>query len=158
MRLARAILATATIVVTACATDGTSSPTTNDPSFETRLAAAATAPTTSIGGPTLTINVAVTNTLPETVSGGVCVNSVMARAVNRSTWTDVTSSLGVCSALAVILAPGNTVSFRGIADPAKVRAVIGGNTGIVVFKVQHSLSGASTNYLLQSNEVSWTVN
>ena len=154
----RAVLAAATLFATACASDGTTSPTNTSGQFETRLSAAATPPTVSITSPTLTLNVEVTNTLSETVSGSICATTVLARTVSGTSWTNVTSATASCPQSAAIVAAGATVTFRGIADPAKVRAVAGGNTGTVVFKVQHTLSGNSTNYNLQSNEVTWTMN
>ena len=157
MRVFRVALAAATLFATACASDGTTSPTDAQGQFETRLSAAATPPTSSLSDPTLTLNVAVTNTLTETVSGSICATTVLARTVSGTSWTNVTSVTVACPQSAAIIASGATVNFRGIADPAKVRAVVGGAAGTVVFKVQHSLSGTSTTYMLQSNEVTWNV-
>lgn len=156
MRPAKLALIAATVLTTACASDGTSGPA-NNTSFETRLSAVAAAPTTGLADPVLNIAVTVTSTLPESVSGNLCANTVQARLSNGTSWTDVTSTNAVCSTIAVMLPSGGTVQFRGVADPAKVRALLGGNSGTVVFKVQHSLAGASTNYMLQSNEVTWNV-
>lgn len=156
MRTAKLALIAATVFATACASDGTSSPNTNT-NFETRLNAVAAAPSTTLADPVLNIAVTVSSTLPESVSGNACASAVQARLANGSTWTDVTSTTAVCSTIAVLLPSGGTVSIRGVADPAKVRSLLGGNSGTVVFKVQHSLAGSSTNYLLQSNEVTWNV-
>ncbi len=156
MRIIRNALFSASLFAMGCASDGSTSPT-NSPPFETRLSAAATAPTTPISGEILTLNVAVTNTLAESVSGGVCATTVQARRESTS-WVDVTSSIAMCTAQAVIVPAGGTAMFRANADPARVRTVLGGATGTVIFRVQHTLAGDNRNYTLQSNEVRWTVN
>jgi len=78
MRIIRNAVLASSLFAMGCASDGSTSPT-NSPQFETRLSAAATAPTTPISGQMLTLNVAVTNTLAEAVSGGICATTVQAR-------------------------------------------------------------------------------
>lgn len=157
MHLVRTALVAASLVVMGCSSDDATSPN-GSTQFETRLAAAASEPITGRGGELLTLDVAVTNTLPETVSGGICAQTVQARTVSGTAWTNVTSETAVCSALAVIVPVGGTVTFKANADAAKVRTVLGGSTGTVLFRVQHSLAGASTSYMVQSNTVTWTTN
>ena len=157
MRFARIAIVTASLFATGCASDVATSP--NRPAnFELRLAAARSAPTAPLGARLLTLDLAVTNTLTESVSGGICATTVQARTASAASWTDVTSSSAACAALAVIVPVGGTAMFKANADPDKVRAVLGGSTGTVSFRVQHSLAGASTNYMLQSNTVTWTAN
>jgi hypothetical protein len=156
MRLIRTVVLSASLFAMGCASDGATSPTDSTP-LETRLSAAATAPTTPISSELLTLNVAVTNTLPEMVSGGVCATTVQARR-ESTTWVDVTSSVAMCIAQAVMVPAGGTAMFRANADPARVRTVLGGATGTVIFRVQHTLAGETRSYTLQSNEVRWTVN
>jgi hypothetical protein len=156
MRIIRNLVLSASLVTMGCGSDGSTGPT-SSPQFETRLSAAATAPTTPISGQMLTLNVAVTNTLAEAVSGGICATTVQARR-ESTTWVDVTSSVAVCTAQAVVVPAGATVMFLANADPARVRTVLGGPTGTVIFRVQHTLAGDTRSYTLQSNEVRWTVN
>ncbi len=156
MRITRAALLAATIFAASCASDGTTSPA-ETRQFETRLSASAAAPSTPISGELLTLSVSVTNTLPESVSGPVCADVVQARRAGVA-WTDVTAGSFACSALAVIIPAGGTASITAVADAAKVRTLLGGTTGTVVFRVQHSLSGDTKRYTLQSNEVTWTAN
>ncbi|MCC7055388.1 MAG: hypothetical protein IT355_19095 [Gemmatimonadaceae bacterium] len=158
INLARTATVLAAAFLAACASDGTTNPASSSPTFETRLSAAASAPTASLADSVLTLNLAVTNSLSETVSGGICATMVQARAASGTTWTDVTSSIASCPQSAVLLPPGATVNFRATADPAKVRTVAGGSTGIVVFRVRHTLAGSTEAYTLQSNEVTWTLN
>jgi hypothetical protein len=154
MRIARFALAASTALIAACASDGATSPTTPRP-IESRLAAVAVAPTSvSVSDANVTMKVAVTSSLAEPVTGGVCAQTIEARTPNGTSWTDVTSTSAVCPALAAQLMPGATLNISAIADMSKVRAVAGSGTSIVL-RARHSLAGASSTYMLQSNEVTW---
>lgn len=152
MRMTRIALLAASVLATACSSDETTAPAAF--TIETRLAASAAVPIASMSDANVTMRVAVTSTLPETVSGGVCAQVIEARVPSATTWTDVTSASGVCSANAIMLAPGGTININAIADQAKARAVAGSSTTLVL-RARHSLAGASANYILQSNEVTW---
>ena len=157
MKFTRIALIAATVGMTACASDGTTSPTDNV-RIESRLAAVASAPdgNSSLATPGVTIRVTVTSSLTETVSGGVCAESVEARLTTDTRWTDVTSASSVCSTIALLLRPGQTVTVDGIADPAKIRSMAAPGT-LVMLRVRHSLAGSDKSYVLQSNEVGWVV-
>jgi hypothetical protein len=152
MRMTRIALLAATVLATACSSNETTAPA--PITIETRLAAAAAVPIASLSDANVTMRVAVTSALTETVSGGVCAQIIEARLPAASSWTDVTSSSGVCSANAIMLAPGGTININAIADQAKARGVAGSGTSLVL-RARHTLAGASANYILQSNEVTW---
>lgn len=153
MTISRIALLAASVLVVACSSDEpTSAPST--PLIETKLAAAATVPTAAVSDPTVTMRVAVTSALAETVTGGVCAQEIEARGAGAATWTDVKSSGAVCSAQAAVLAPGATINITATGDQAKIRAVAGSGTSVVL-RVRHLLTGASNSYTLQSNEVTW---
>ncbi|MDZ7631269.1 MAG: hypothetical protein U5K74_07960 [Gemmatimonadaceae bacterium] len=149
----RVALIAASAFVAACGSDGSTSPASSTP-IETRLSATATAPTAAIADPMVSMKVTVTSSLPETVSGGVCAETVEARQTNGTTWTNVTSTSFACSAMAIVLAPGSSIDLTAVADQAKIRAVAG-TASSVVLRARSSLAGASTNYTLQSTEVTW---
>lgn len=73
-----------------------------------------------------------------------------------SRWTDVTSTTAACSALAVLVAPGTTATFDGIADPSKIRGVASAGSSVLM-RVRHSLVGSEKTYVMMSNEVAWVV-
>ncbi len=155
MRLTRMAVLAATVFAAACSSDEATSPTPRN--IETRLTATASVPTAvSVSDATVNVRVAVTSALPEAVSGGVCAQTIEARAPGGTTWTDVTSSSGVCSAQAVLLSPGATIDINAIADQAKARTVAGSGTSVVL-RARHTMTGASASYVLQSNEVTWTL-
>ncbi len=149
----RVALIAASAFVAACGSDGSTSPASSTP-IETRLSSVAAAPTAAISDPMVTMKVTVTSSLPETVSGGVCAGAVEARLPNSNTWTDVTSNSFACSAMAIVLAPGASIDLTAVADQAKIRAVAG-TAPSVVLRARSSLAGATTNYTLQSTEVTW---
>ncbi len=153
MTISRIALLAASAFVVACSSD---EPTSAPPArqIETKLAAAAVSPTAAVSDPTVTMRVSVTSALAETVSGGVCAQEIEARATAATSWTDVKSSGAVCSAQAIVLAPGATISITAVGDQAKIRAVAG-SAPSVVLRVRHSLVGANSSYTLQSNEVTW---
>ena len=154
LRLNRIALIAASVVASACASDGSTSP--SVPAIETRLAATATAPTAALNDPTMTMSVEVRSTLPETVTGGRCASVVEARLATATAWTEVTSKTAVCSAIAISLAPGAVTTISAIADQAAVKAVAG-SSKTVLMRARHTLSGASASYTLQTNEVSATL-
>jgi hypothetical protein len=153
MRLTTAVALAATVLVTACASDGTTSP---NPSIDARLAAVASTPTASVSDPSVTMNVAVTSSLSETVSGGRCAEVVEAKATGGTTWVDVTSKSAVCSTIAIQLAAGQTVTITATADKAAVVAMAG-SSKTVMMRARHRLASAATSYTLQSNEVAATL-
>jgi hypothetical protein len=157
MKFARIALIAASVGMTACASDGTTGPT-DTRAIESRLAAVASTPdgSGSLATPGVTVRVTVTSSLTETVSGGVCAESVEARLASDTRWSDVTSSTAVCSALAIQIRPGATVTIDGIADPAKIRSMAAPGTSVML-RVRHSLAGSEKSYVLQSNEVAWVV-
>lgn len=155
MRITRLALVAATALLAACSTDDTTGPNTSGPA-DSRLAAVAAAPTSSVSDANVTMMVSVTSSLPETVTGGVCAQIIEARLASSTAWTDVTSSSAVCSMLAAQLLPGGSLSISAIGDQSKIRAVAG-NSGSVVLRARHTLAGASTSYMLQSNEVTYQV-
>ncbi len=155
MRLERIALFAATVLATACASDGTTGP--KDTVGDTRLAAVATVTSASLSDASrVTLQVTVTSTLSEQVTGGSCASLVQARTASATTWTNVTSSLSVCSANALLLAPRGTALISASADASKLREVASTGTTIVL-RVRHTLDGASTSYTMQSNDVSIVV-
>ncbi len=156
MRIAHFALVTTTALLAACASDGSTAPSQKTPGIESRLAAVAAAPIVSLSDASVTMMVAVTSSLNEVVSGGVCAQVIEARLPAGTSWTDVTSTSSVCSMLAAQLMPGATLNISAIADQPKIRAVAGSGASIVL-RVRHSLSGASASYMLQSNEITWRV-
>lgn len=157
MKFSRIALIAATVGMTACASDGTTNPT-DTLQIESRLAAVASAPdaSASLASTGVTVRVAVTSSLTETVSGGRCAQAVEARLASDSRWTDVTSTTAACSALAILVAPGSTVTFDGIADPSKIRGVASAGSSVLM-RVRHSLAGSEKSYVMMSNEVVWVV-
>ncbi len=153
MRTARFALAIASLVTAACSADSTSGPSITSP-ITAGLNAVAAAPVGSVSDPNVTMRVSVTSALPEMVSGGVCAQVVEGRTPSGTTWTDVTSTSFVCSAIALSLAPGATTSITAAGDQAKIRTLVGsGNT--VMLRARSALFGASGSYALVSNEVSY---
>lgn len=153
MRSARLALVATAAVFAACATNESTSP--GAPrQIESRLAAVAVAPTAKVSDANVTMMVAVTSTLPEVVTGGVCAQTIEARVASSTAWTDVTSTSAVCSAIAAQLMPGATLNISAIADQAKIRTVAGSATSVVL-RARHSLAGASATYTLQSNEITF---
>ena len=153
MRIARFAFVFASLVASACASDGISGPSINSP-ITAGLSAVAAAPVGSVGDPNVTMRLSVTSSLPEMVSGGVCAQAVEGRTPTGNTWTDVTSPSFVCSALAVSLAPGATTSITAAADQARIRTLVGSGT-TVLLRARSALFGASGSYALVSNEVSY---
>ena len=153
MRIARIALAAASVLIAACSSNEVTNPTVGAP-VESRLAAVGSVDAVSLADANVTMRVAVTSSLQETVTGGVCAQTIEARLPAGTSWTDVTSSSGVCSAIAIVLAPGSTVNLNAIAEQAKVRAVAGTSPSVVL-RARHTLTGSSTSYMLQSNEVTW---
>lgn len=154
MRTARFALVIASLVATACASDGTSGPSINSPITAGLSAVVSTAPVGSVSDPNVTMRVSVTSALPEMVSGGVCAQVVEGRSPSGSTWTDVTSTSFACSAVALSLAPGATASITAAADQAKIRTLVGSGS-TVVLRARSALFGASGSYALVSNEVTY---
>ncbi len=154
MKISRIALLSASVLLAACGTDEATAPAARAP-IESRLSAVAASPTASMSDATVSLLVSVTSALPEAVSGGVCAQAIEARTPAGTTWTDVRSSMAVCSAQAIVLAPGATTNITAVADPAKIRAVAGANGTSVVLRARHTLSGATASYTLQSNEVTW---
>jgi hypothetical protein len=152
MRMTRIALLAASVFAVACSSDEATAP--SPLNIETRLAATADVPVATLSDANVTMRVAVTSALQETVSGGVCAQTIEARTPSGTSWTDVTSSNGVCSAQAIVLAPGGTISINAIADQAKARTAAGSSPSLVL-RARHTLAGASANYTLQSNEVTW---
>jgi hypothetical protein len=143
----------ASLLVAACATDS-STTLGPDGSSDPRLSAVAAAPVADLESSMVTMKIAVTSSLPESVSGGVCASAVEARTAASSTWTDVTSSSYACPAIAAVLTPGSTLTLTAAADPARIRAVAG-SSATVLLRVRSSLNGSSVAYVLQSNEVTY---
>lgn len=154
IRFSRIVLISSTVLAAACATDQTTAPATYVEA-DARLAAVAGPPTSAIAGQMVTLKVAVTSALPETVTGGVCADVIEARAASGGAWSNVTSTVAICPTMAVQLAPGATINLTASADPAKMRTVAGSSTGRVVLRVRSTLAGASMTYTLQSNEVTF---
>ena len=154
MHITRLAVAAAALVAAACASDGSTSPVVADRAADSRLAAVAASPVADLASAMVTMKVAVTSSLPETVTGGVCAQAVEARTATSATWTDVTASTYACPALAAVLAPGGTLTLTAAAAQAKLKAVAGtGST--VLLRARSSLAGANTSYNLQSNEVTY---
>ena len=153
MHTARFALVLASLVATACASDGTSGPSLESP-ISAGLSAVAAAPVGSMSDPNVTMKVTVTSSLPETVSGGVCAQIVEGRTASGTMWTDVTSKSFPCSTLAVSLAPGASTSITAAADQAKIRVLVGAGS-TVVLRARSALFGASGSYGLISNEVTY---
>lgn len=153
MRKTRFALFAASLVVAACSTDS-SVATGLDIPADARLSAVAAAPVADLVSSTVTMKVAVTSSLSESVTGGVCASAVQARTTAGTTWSDVTASTYACPALAAVLTPGSTLTITAAADPAKLRAVAGSGTTIVL-RARSSLNGSSVAYVIQSNEVTY---
>lgn len=154
MRMTRFVLVAAWLVAAGCASDATTGPRAANPTADSRLAAVATAPVMLAGSSTVTMKVAVTSTLPESVTGGVCADVVEARTAASTSWANVTASTFACSALAAVLAPGATLTLTAAADETKIKSAAGAST-TVLLRARSSLTGASSTYVLQSNEVSY---
>lgn len=157
MKFSRIALIAATVAMTACASDGATNPT-DSLQIESRLAAVASAPdaSASLASTGVIVRVVVTNSLTETVSGSRCAQVVEARLASDSRWTDVTSTSAACSAIAILVAPGATATFDGIADPSKIRGVASAGSSVLI-RVRHSLVGGDKTYVMMSNEVVWVV-
>jgi hypothetical protein len=154
MRITRMAIVAASVLAAGCASDGTTSPAASSPTkIETRLIATGDVQSLSVGDPSVTVKVTVRSELTEMVTGGACAQTIEARAVNGTSWTDVSSRLAACSANAIILAPGGTVNINAVADQAAVRQVAGGSGENVVLRARHSLAGANTTYTLQTAEI-----
>jgi hypothetical protein len=153
MHISRLALVASAALFAACASDTATSPT-PPRQIESRLAAVATSPTASVSDANVTMMVAVTSTLTEPVTGGVCAQTIEARAASSTTWSDVTSNTAVCSLLAAQLAPGATLNISAIGDQAKIRTAAG-SASSVLLRARHSLAGASSTYTLQSNEITF---
>lgn len=158
MRMTRILLTAASVFVTACASDGTTGPDVRIPS--TQLVAMAESPLQRLGATNVTFNVVVTSTLQETVSGGVCAETVQAKPLSGGSWTNVSASTQACARIAAILAPGGTMNVAAAADKAKLTALLSGNANSVLVRVRHSLIGEMSNqiYQVQSNEITISLN
>jgi hypothetical protein len=156
MRMTRFALVTASLVAVGCASEASTSPLDANPAADSRLAAVATAPVMLAGSSMVTMKVAVTSTLTESVTGGVCASVVEARTAASTAWVNVTSSTFACPALAAVLTPGATLTLTAAADETKIKSAAGAST-TVLLRARSSLSGASATYVLQSNEVSYQV-
>ncbi len=154
MKISGIALLSASLLLAACGADEATAPKQGAP-IETRLSAVAVAPTATLNDPTVSMTVSVTSTLAETVTGGVCTQVIEARTPSGTTWTDVRSTFSACSAQAILLAPGATANFTAVADPAKIRSVVGAAGTSVVLRARHTLSGANASYTLQSTEVTY---
>lgn len=154
MTISRIALLAATAFVVGCSSDDPTSP---GPGarIEPKLAASAQSPTATIGDPVVTMRVAVTNSLAETVTGGVCAQEIEARSMAGTTWANVASNQLVCTLQAIQIAPGATANITAAGDQAKIRAAAGAGATSVVLRVRHTLAGSSTTYTLQSNELTW---
>jgi hypothetical protein len=153
MRLTRMALITASVFSAGCASDGSTSPENASPTrIESRLIATGDVQALTVGDPSVTVKVTVRSELTEMVTGGACAQIIEARAVNGTTWTDVSARLSACSANAIILPPGGTANINAVADQAAVRQIAGAE-GNVVLRARHSLSGANTSYTLQTAEI-----
>lgn len=153
MRNNRFTIVAASLLVAACATDGSVNV---GPigSTDSRLSAVAAPPVADLASAMVTMKIAVTSSLPESVTGGVCASAVEARTAASTTWTDVTSSSYACPAIAAVLLPGSTLTITAAADAAKIRAVAGASTAVVL-RARSTLNGSNTAYMLQSNEVTY---
>lgn len=158
MRMTNILLTAASVFVAACASDSTTGPDVRIPS--TQLVAIAGSPIALVGAATVTFDVVVTNNLQETVTGGVCAETVEAKPLSGGSWTTVTSSTQACSMIAAILAPRASLSLSAAADRAKLNALANGSANSVLMRVRHSLTGQLTgqNYLVQSNEITVSLN
>lgn len=157
MNMSRILLVAAAALVAGCASDGIAGGTDVTPTT-TRLVAVAEAPIPRAGASTVTLNVVVTNRLQESVTGGICAQTVEAKPVSGGTWTNVTSSMQACPAIAAILDPGGTLRISASADKAELVAMLDGRTSGVLLRVRHLLVGSTTGerYLVQSNEITVT--
>jgi hypothetical protein len=153
LRKYQSVLAIAALALSACASDGTTSPASGDAPIEARLVATLTQPTIVSMSSNVSMQVTINNTLSESVSGGVCASVVQARAASATEFVDVASSLVACSMQAMIIVPGATGTISASADPEKLRSVAGGVGRSVVVRVRHSLAGANASYTLQSNDI-----
>lgn len=158
MRFSAMIMIAAIVLVAACTSDGTTSSKNGAP-IDARLVAVAQARIVRPGDALVLLDVSVRSNLPETVSTAVCAETVEAKTVSGGTWTDVTATSVGCIAIAAILAPGASMTVSASADPAKIQAVRGLNREVLL-RVRHSFvsSTSSTRYVLQSNEVTVTMN
>jgi hypothetical protein len=155
MHIARFALVASSVLIAACASDEATSPSAPR-QIESRLAAVAAPPTASPADANVTMMVAVTSTLPEVVTGGVCAQTIEARVASGTTWSDVTSTTAACNRLAAMLIPGGTLNISAFGDKAKIRATAGSATAVLL-RARHSLAGATGTYTLQSNEISFTL-
>ena len=158
MRFSAMVMTAATALVAACASDGTTGSKNSAP-VDARLVAVAQARIVRPGDALILLDVTVRSNLPETVSTGVCAETVEAKPVSGGTWTDVTATSVACISIAAILAPGASMTVSASAEPAKIQAVRGLNREVLL-RVRHSFisSTSSTRYVLQSNEVTVTMN
>lgn len=158
MRLLRPLLPCVVLLATACASDESVGVGGVAPPVDGRLVASLETPVIASGDENVTFVVNVRSSLPENASGGVCAQVVEARPANSLSWSDVTSTTGVCIALAVVVSPASTAQFNGIASRARLRQVGGGVSGAPLrVRVRHTLAGSRGVYALQSAELSWSV-
>jgi hypothetical protein len=154
MLTARLVCVGALVVLAGCANDSTTAPA-DGTSSDKRLSAVVVAPTTTVGaGSVVTVLVSITSALPEPVSSGLCAQVVEARPLAGTTWTDVTAAVP-CAAIALIVPPGGTTTLNAYADQTKARSVAGTGATAVLLRVKAVMSGASTSYQVQSNEIVW---
>ena len=158
MRFSSMVMTAATALIAACASDGTTSLKNNVP-VDARLVAVAQSPIVRPGDAFVALDVTVRSNLPETVSGGVCAETVEAKPVSGGTWTNVTATSVACIQIAAILAPGASMTISALADPTKIQAVRGLSREVLL-RVRHSFVSSTGNarYVLQSNEITVTMN
>jgi hypothetical protein len=156
MRVHHAFVLSSALLLAACASDGTSSPSNSgDRKIDARLVAITDVSSAVLTANTVTMRVTVTSALTESVSGGVCASAVEARTPSGTAWSDVTSTGTVCTLQAALLVPGGTLSMSATADLAKLRAVAGGTGGQVILRARQSLNGTSATYTLQTADAAW---
>ncbi|HYW51634.1 MAG TPA: hypothetical protein VE861_13560 [Gemmatimonadaceae bacterium] len=159
MKILRLALVATTVLASACGSDDGSRATGSmNTTVEARLAGNLTVQIAAATSASVPVSVSVTSSLQEPVSGGICAELVQARALSSNSWADVTSDATVCSTIAVLLRPGETVTLSGSADRAKLRAAAGASANSVIVRVRHTLTGASGAYLMQSNELTIGLN
>ena len=151
MRASRVATIALSMLAAACAADETTSPKANDV-VDVRLSAVAGVPVAAVGDPTVSMQVTVRSSLPEAVSGGECANVIEARLPNSTSWTNVTATNGVCSARALLLSPGASATITAAGSQAAIRTMANGAASVVL-RAKHTLTGASSSYTLQTNEV-----
>lgn len=151
-RTARFAMLALSVAAVGCVSVETTAPALADTKVDVRLSAVAANPVASLSDPNVNVQIAVRSDLPETVTGGRCANVIEARQPNGTTWTNVTSADAACSTIAIVLAPGATVSISASGSQAAIRAMAGSGSSVVL-RARHTLSGASTSYTLQTNEV-----